>query len=177
MSAALEQPEILGELDTAQSNRFDLESVWVSSAARNADQAHLLSPIDLQVVKACGVTFVESMVERVIEEKCAGDSARAAEVRESILRSLGGSLSGVEPGSERAQAIKSILIAEGLWSAYLEVGIWTRPRGVHQGSRARLGRLGGEGRNSRFLVVEQRRTGTGSHREFSWGARRGHSGK
>ncbi len=82
-----------------------------------------LAPCDLQAVKACGVTFCGSMVERVIEEQAAGDATRASEIRRRIGSRIGGSLRNVEPGSSEATAVKQALIAEGLWSQYLEVGI------------------------------------------------------
>ncbi|WP_418592861.1 fumarylacetoacetate hydrolase family protein [Ponticoccus sp. (in: a-proteobacteria)] len=83
----------------------------------------LLAPCDLQAVKASGVTFAESMVERVIEEQAAGDADRADEIRKKVQSVIGDSLSGIEPGSEKAMEVKRVLQAEGLWSAYLEVGI------------------------------------------------------
>jgi fumarylacetoacetate (FAA) hydrolase family protein len=83
----------------------------------------LLAPCDLQAIKACGVTFAESMVERVIEERAAGDPASAAELRRRIGAAIGASLSGLVPGSDRAARAKQALIREGLWSQYLEVGI------------------------------------------------------
>ncbi|MGQ0566620.1 MAG: fumarylacetoacetate hydrolase family protein [Gemmobacter sp.] len=83
----------------------------------------LLAPCDLQAIKACGVTFAGSMVERVIEEKAAGDPARAASIRASIGALIGDSLTNIVPGSEAAARVKAALIAEGLWSQYLEVGI------------------------------------------------------
>ncbi len=82
-----------------------------------------LAPCDLQPVKACGVTFARSMVERVIEEQAAGDPARAEAIRARIGARIGDSLSSVVPGSETAQEVKAALIEEGLWSQYLEVGI------------------------------------------------------
>ncbi|WP_343082295.1 fumarylacetoacetate hydrolase family protein [Ostreiculturibacter nitratireducens] len=85
--------------------------------------ARLLAPCDLQAVKACGVTFARSMVERVIEERAAGDAAKAEAIRERIGAAIGASLSGLVPGSEAAQRAKAALISEGLWSQYLEVGI------------------------------------------------------
>jgi fumarylacetoacetate (FAA) hydrolase family protein len=85
--------------------------------------AHLLAPCDLQPVKACGVTFAGSMVERVIEEKAAGDPARAEAIRTRIGSAIGASLRDIRAGSAEAAAAKAALIAEGLWSAYLEVGI------------------------------------------------------
>ncbi|NMM43075.1 fumarylacetoacetate hydrolase family protein [Rhodospirillaceae bacterium KN72] len=87
------------------------------------DRTHFLSPCDLQAIKACGVTFAGSMVERVIEEKAAGDPSKAAEIRDRIGSLIGDSLRNIEAGSETAQLVKNALIQEGLWSQYLEVGI------------------------------------------------------
>jgi fumarylacetoacetate (FAA) hydrolase family protein len=87
-----------------------------------ADDA-LLSPIDLQCVKAAGVTFAVSALERVIEERARGDHARAAEVRRRLEGALGGSLRDVVPGSAQAAQLKDTLIADGMWSQYLEVAI------------------------------------------------------
>ncbi|HIY66765.1 MAG TPA: fumarylacetoacetate hydrolase family protein [Candidatus Agrococcus pullicola] len=83
----------------------------------------LLAPHDLHAVKAAGVTFAVSMVERVIEERAAGDQQRAAEIRAQITDRIGGDLRALEPGSKRAADLKRFLISEGLWSQYLEVGI------------------------------------------------------
>jgi len=100
-------------------------SLAAISANRPGDRAkpHFLAPCDLQAVKACGVTFAQSMVERVIEEKAAGDPKRAQEVRARVGAAIGGSLRNVRAGSSEAAAVKAALIAEGLWSQYLEVGI------------------------------------------------------
>jgi fumarylacetoacetate (FAA) hydrolase family protein len=83
----------------------------------------LLAPCDLQAVKACGVTFARSMVERVIEERAAGDPTRAREIRERVAAIIGDSLRSLVPGSADATKVKAALIEEGLWSQYLEVGI------------------------------------------------------
>lgn len=83
----------------------------------------LLAPNDLQNIKACGVTFVDSLLERFVEERTGGDPGKAAEIRLSLTTRLGGSLSTVVPGSQRAAEIKSYLQEQGLWSQYLEVGI------------------------------------------------------
>ncbi|PXF29390.1 fumarylacetoacetate hydrolase [Pokkaliibacter plantistimulans] len=83
----------------------------------------LLAPCDLQAIKACGVTFARSMVERVIEERAAGDAGAANTIRERISGLIGDSLRNVKAGSEDAARIKEALIREGLWSQYLEVGI------------------------------------------------------
>lgn len=85
--------------------------------------SHLLSPIDLHCVKAAGVTFAVSALERVIEERARGDQARAAEVRDRLEGVFGGSLRAVVPGSADAAALKSALVADGMWSQYLEVAI------------------------------------------------------
>jgi fumarylacetoacetate (FAA) hydrolase family protein len=87
------------------------------------DPVTWLAPCDLQAIKACGVTFAGSMVERVIEEQAGGDPARAAVIRDRIASRIGDSLNNITPGSETAQQVKAALIDEGLWSQYLEVGI------------------------------------------------------
>ena len=114
-------------LQGTHARRWDLAELVASSLDGKRNRPHLLSPIDLQVVKACGVTFVESMVERVIEERCAGDSNRAAEVRKTVTEVLGGSLETLRPGSEEAQEVKKLLSAQGMWSQYLEVGLGPDP--------------------------------------------------
>ncbi len=82
-----------------------------------------LAPCDLQVIKACGVTFAGSMVERVIEEQAAGDPDKADAIRQRIAARIGDSLTDITPGSSEAMQAKEALMAEGLWSQYLEVGI------------------------------------------------------
>ena len=91
--------------------------------ARSGAGAKFLAPCDLQVVKACGVTFAGSMVERVIEERAGGDPSLAESIRERIGRRIGAELRNINPGSARAGEVKEALIREGLWSQYLEVGI------------------------------------------------------
>lgn len=90
---------------------------------RDAQRPWLLSPIDLHVVKAAGVTFPVSMLERVIEERARGDQDAAAAIRAEILATIGGSLDALRPGSDEAMALKAMLIERGWWSQYLEVGI------------------------------------------------------
>jgi fumarylacetoacetate (FAA) hydrolase family protein len=95
-----------------------------SWAAKLSDSAPaLLSPIDLQAVKAAGVTFVVSLLERVIEEQARGDKAKAEALRGEITGLIGTDLSKLVPGSETAMKVKQTLIARGVWSQYLEVGI------------------------------------------------------
>lgn len=101
---------------------WDLAAV-LSATPSDVSAPHLLAPCDLQAVKACGVTFARSMIERVIEERAKGDSARANEIREEIGRIIGGALSDIKAGSPEAAKAKEVLIKGGYWSQYLEVGI------------------------------------------------------
>lgn len=105
----------LGSLDAILANtradRRDLTKPW------------LIAPVDLQAVKAAGVTFAVSMLERVIEERARGNPAAAAEIRREVSRLVGDDLSRLKPGSAEAMRLKEILITQGVWSQYLEVGI------------------------------------------------------
>ena len=83
----------------------------------------LLAPVDLQAVKAAGVTFAISAIERVIEERARGDFRRAAEIRDKLEQRIGGAIRSVVPGSDAAARLKDALIEDGLWSQYLEVAI------------------------------------------------------
>jgi fumarylacetoacetate (FAA) hydrolase family protein len=100
-----------------------LQPMLDASVEAAPDTTRLLAPCDLQAVKACGVTFAGSMIERVIEERAGGDPARAAAVRTRIAGVIGDSLRDLVPGSDQAAVVKTLLQAEGLWSQYLEVGI------------------------------------------------------
>ena len=86
-------------------------------------KAFLLPPADLQVIKAAGVTFAASMIERVIEEQAGGDAAKAESVRGIVKAAIGDNLRSIKPGSSEAARLKGVLIEQGLWSQYLEVGI------------------------------------------------------
>ena len=90
---------------------------------RDAARPWLLAPIDLQAVKAAGVTFAVSMLERVIEERARGDLAAAAKLRAEVTKLIGNDLAALKPGSAQAAELKRVLIAQGAWSQYLEVGI------------------------------------------------------
>ena len=94
-----------------------------SGDGRNAGKPWLLAPIDLQAIKASGVTFVQSLLERVIEEQARGDTAKAEAIRVQVMRIMGANLASVKPGSREAEEIKRVLVAQGAWSQYLEVGI------------------------------------------------------
>uniref|UniRef100_A0A7C1XEV3 Fumarylacetoacetate hydrolase n=1 Tax=Pseudomonas graminis TaxID=158627 RepID=A0A7C1XEV3_9PSED len=94
-----------------------------STATPDASKPYLLPPADLQVIKAAGVTFAASMIERVIEEQAAGDPAKAESVRAIVQNAIGDNLRNIKPGSEQASTLKALLIEQGMWSQYLEVGI------------------------------------------------------
>ena len=83
----------------------------------------LLAPCDFQALKACGVTFAQSMIERVIDERTLGNPLKADEIRKRIGDLIGGNLSNIQAGSEQAAQVKAALEKDGLWSQYLEVGI------------------------------------------------------
>ncbi|XUW90348.1 fumarylacetoacetate hydrolase family protein [Burkholderia sp. M6-3] len=87
------------------------------------DAPRLLAPNDVQAIKACGVTFAVSLIERVIEEQAGGDPAKAEEVRGTIAATIGTDLSKIKPGSEAAMKLKAELERRGAWSQYMEVGI------------------------------------------------------
>lgn len=92
-------------------------------AARDAKKPWLLAPVDLQAIKAAGVTFARSMLERVIEEQAKGAPEKAQVIRVQVEKLLGGDLRKLKPGSKQALALKQTLIEQGAWSQYLEVGI------------------------------------------------------
>ena len=91
--------------------------------SRAASSPRLIAPIDLQAIKAAGVTFAQSLLERVIEERARGSREGAAKAREEIVRALGDDLSALKPGSPAAMRLKDALVKAGQWSQYLEVGI------------------------------------------------------
>jgi fumarylacetoacetate (FAA) hydrolase family protein len=92
-------------------------------ALRTSGRPYLLAPIDLQAIKAAGVTFAVSLLERVIEEQARGQAERAVTVRAEVEAALGGAIGKLKPGSAQAADLKTLLQAKGLWSQYLEVGI------------------------------------------------------
>jgi len=118
--SALFEFEDLAERLMAEEN---LPALGTLNQFLSGDAGHLLAPIDLQAVKAAGVTFADSMLERVIEEQAKGDAGRAQAIREKLAPVLGDSLRGLVAGSEQAAKVKTLLQDMGLWSQYLEVGI------------------------------------------------------
>ena len=121
----LDDADPIGAIRRGTPMALDLGAVIANSAhdARKPGTPWLLSPIDLQAVKASGVTYVRSMLERVIEERCRGDASRAEAVRAEVRGIIGDDLSAVRPGSPEALKLKEALVAKGWWSQYLEVGI------------------------------------------------------
>ena len=127
-SQLLELPDVAKAVRTAAPSvprLADTVAVLANSAvdAHNPQRPWLLAPCDLQAIKASGVTFVASMLERVIEEQAGGDASKAEAVRAAVVSVIGDNLSSVKPGSPEAAKLKDVLIAQGVWSQYLEVGI------------------------------------------------------
>ncbi|HET7085917.1 MAG TPA: fumarylacetoacetate hydrolase family protein [Rhizomicrobium sp.] len=106
--------------DLGDINDLGLETAWTDGAK---PRAKLLAPVDLQCVKAAGVTFAVSAMERVIEERAKGVPGKAQSIREQLAARIGTDIRKVTPGSPESQKLKEALIAEGLWSQYLEVAI------------------------------------------------------
>ncbi|HEU0161769.1 MAG TPA: fumarylacetoacetate hydrolase family protein [Rhizomicrobium sp.] len=105
--------------DLGDINDLGLVTVWSGASGK----ARLLAPVDLQCVKACGVTFAVSAIERVIEERAKGVPGRAQEIRAELAARIGTDIKSVVPGSPEAMKLKDTLIADGMWSQYLEVAI------------------------------------------------------
>lgn len=127
MSALLEQPH-LSQLRRNLVPHKRLCSISQLLENSNADRTssaaigpYLLAPCDLQVVKACGVTFADSALERVVEERTRGDPRLAAEIRQSLQEFLGADLRNIRPGSQAAQQLKDRMLSLNMWSQYLEV--------------------------------------------------------
>jgi len=128
--------ELLNSRDPVKIAREAVKSGWARAIGEVADlisnshadrrepkKSYLLVPCDLQALRACGVTFIASMLERVIEEHAKGDPLKAEEIRSSIGAEIGTELQAVKPGSAEAMRLKESLIRRNLWSQYLEVGI------------------------------------------------------
>jgi len=128
--------ELLNSRDPVNMARKGVKSGWARAIGEVADlisnshadrrdtkKPYLLVPCDLQALRACGVTFIASMLERVIEEHAKGDPLKAEEIRSSIGAEIGTELQSVKPGSAEAMRLKESLIRRNLWSQYLEVGI------------------------------------------------------
>jgi fumarylacetoacetate (FAA) hydrolase family protein len=124
----LERPDAVDVVRSAAGGRaWPLAELLRATLTGDRVSAYLLAPIDLQVIKAAGVTFVRSMLERVIEERAKGDPSQAEGIRVKLKDAVGGAISQVRPGSPEAAQVKEVLLREGLWSQYLEVGIGPDP--------------------------------------------------
>ncbi|KXX69593.1 fumarylacetoacetate hydrolase family protein [Flammeovirga sp. SJP92] len=99
------------------------EELMENALEGSVDKTHFISPFDIQAIKACGVTFMVSMLERVIEERAGGDASKADELRGMINDKIGGDVREIVPGSKASEDLKEVLQAEGMWSQYMEVGI------------------------------------------------------
>lgn len=119
MSALLETENLAVLLRNASS----LPDLGALDTFLSGENGSVLAPVDLQAIKAAGVTFADSMLERVIEEQAKGDPLRAQDIRAKLAPVLGDSLRGLVAGSEQAAKVKGLLQDMGLWSQYLEVGI------------------------------------------------------
>ncbi|MBV8923263.1 fumarylacetoacetate hydrolase family protein [Bradyrhizobium sp.] len=126
VSALCEADNPAEKLRAARGERIgDLERILANTPPdrRNRNEPWLLAPLDLQVIKAAGVTFAISMLERVIEERARGNPASAEAIRKEIVRVIGDDLSKLKPGSAEAMRLKQVLVEQQAWSQYLEVGI------------------------------------------------------
>jgi len=126
MSELLERDDVLdyvGRVEGQSLGGLDEIVAAGPEGDRTGSRPWLLAPCDLQAIKACGVTFCGSMLERVVEERAAGDPDAAKAVREQIESAVGNSIRNLAPGSAAAARVKELLQAQGLWSQYLEVGL------------------------------------------------------
>ncbi|MCK1302608.1 fumarylacetoacetate hydrolase family protein [Bradyrhizobium sp. 24] len=126
VSALCEEDHPAKALAATKGERIgDLEAIVANTApdGRDPKKPWLLAPVDLQTLKAAGVTFAISMLERVIEERAKGNPASAEAIRQEVTRLIGNDLSKLKPGSDQAMHLKQVLIDQNAWSQYLEVGI------------------------------------------------------
>jgi fumarylacetoacetate (FAA) hydrolase family protein len=126
VSALCEETDPAHALRAAKGEHIgDLDGILANTPPDRRDPAKpwLLAPVDLQVLKAAGVTFAISMLERVIEERARGNPASAEAIRKEVVRLVGDDLSKLKPGSGEAARLKQVLIEQNAWSQYLEVGI------------------------------------------------------
>ncbi|MBO9651873.1 MAG: fumarylacetoacetate hydrolase family protein [Variovorax sp.] len=130
MSQLLELDDPVGAVRQTLRDEMTQRVASLDASLANSDESKrdtrhpwLLAPCDLQAVKASGVTFIASLLERVIEEQARGDASKAESIRSALGDLLGDNLAGIVPGSPQAAKVKDVLIAQGAWSQYLEVGI------------------------------------------------------
>jgi fumarylacetoacetate (FAA) hydrolase family protein len=124
VSDLLDRDDVAAFAQAAQGESLGRAEALIEAALHGAEApVRLLAPCDVQAIKACGVTFAVSLLERVIEEQAGGNPARADELRKSLLKDIGADLSAIKPGSPEAEKLKQEFIARGAWSQYMEVGI------------------------------------------------------
>lgn len=124
MADLLDRPDVTDFVSRIEGESLGpVESVLANSLSDHKRAPYLLAPCDVQAIKACGVTFAVSLLERVIEEQAGGDPTRAGELRQELQALIGKDLSRITPGSKEAMALKDALQARGAWSQYMEVGI------------------------------------------------------
>lgn len=123
MADLLERPDALELARSAAGDSLGSVDEWIARSQTRGLVDILLAPSDLQAVKACGVTFAVSLLERVIEEQARGDASKAEAIRKHLSELIGDDLSRVRPGSEAAARLKIELTARGAWSQYMEVGL------------------------------------------------------
>ncbi|WGS01336.1 fumarylacetoacetate hydrolase family protein [Bradyrhizobium sp. ISRA443] len=126
VSALCEEQDPAAALRATRGERIgDLAAILANTPpdGRDRQKPWLLAPVDLQVLKAAGVTFAISMLERVIEERARGNPSSAEAIRKEVVRLVGDDLSKLKPGSAEAMRLKQVLIEQNAWSQYLEVGI------------------------------------------------------
>jgi len=126
VSALCEEQDPAAALRATRGERIgDLAAILANTPpdGRDRQKPWLLAPVDLQVLKAAGVTFAISMLERVIEERARGNPSSAEAIRKEVVRLVGDDLSKLKPGSAEAMKLKQVLIEQNVWSQYLEVGI------------------------------------------------------
>jgi fumarylacetoacetate (FAA) hydrolase family protein len=122
----LDQADVAAFVRAAQGESLGRVEALIENALNQAGDEQtprLLAPCDVQAIKACGVTFAVSLLERVIEEQAGGDASRADELRATLLKDIGADLSSIKPGSPEAEKLKQQFIERGAWSQYMEVGI------------------------------------------------------
>jgi fumarylacetoacetate (FAA) hydrolase family protein len=126
MSDLLERPDAAAAVRKHTGARLGDTAALLKNSSQDERKPALpwfLAPNDLQAIKATGVTFVNSVLERVIEEQARGDADKAESVRRAVVAVIGDNLSSVKPGSPEADKLKEVLVAQGAWSQYLEVAI------------------------------------------------------
>ncbi|GGW25944.1 MULTISPECIES: fumarylacetoacetate hydrolase family protein [Halomonadaceae] len=124
MADLLEHDDLQAVVEQAEGPLLcSVEELIENSQLSQPQVPYLLAPCDVQAVKACGVTFAVSLLERMIEEQAGGDPARAVKLRDDLQALIGTDLSKIAPGSEEAMSLKKALQARGGWSQYMEVGI------------------------------------------------------